>query len=267
MTITTRDGLVAALASATDMPYYKASITGVSGFIYCTFRAAAGMPGASTLAVPTTAGRALSRNDSGSMPIPAISSVGYLTSVDLVGTVPGAVIWSDRLVEYGGLSSLVTTAQALSAVALPTRSGTGVGVELWIDIYTQLGSTASATVTASYTNSSGTAGRTATLVGGFLASVPANRCMRMALQAGDAGVQSVQSVTTATSSLTAGNFGVTLRNVIGYLPMIQSNVGVKYGYAETGLSQIGIDACVCMLVQCTTTSTGVIQGMLQVAQG
>lgn len=268
MALATRDQLVAALAAATDTPFYKASITSVAGFFYSLFRSAAGMPAASTTAVPTTAGRTLDRTGPGAIPIPSAgSNVLYSAAVDLVGTVAGTVILADRLVEFGGLVGNSTSAQAVSAQSLPARAGTGVGCELWLDIYTALGSTASATVTASYTNSAGTAGRTATLIGGIPASIPANRCVRFGLQAGDVGVQSVQSVTLGTSTATAGNFGLTIRKPIAMYPLPAANIGQKWGYAETALSVIPTDACLELLVLATTTSTGAIQGILAIAQG
>ena len=268
MAITTRDQLVAALAAATDTPFYKASITSVAGFFYSLFRSAAGMPAASTTATPTTAGRALDRTDPGAIPLPAAgSNILYQAAVDLVGTTTGTLILADRLVEYGGLSGTSTSAQAVSAVALPTRAETGVGCELWLDWYTATGSTASATVTASYTNSAGVSGRTATLVGGTPASVPANRAYRMALQAGDVGVQSVQSLTLGTSTGTAGSIGLTIRRPLAIWPMPAANIGQKWGYAETALSVIPTDACLELLVLATTTSTGAIQGILAIAQG
>lgn len=267
MALTTRDQLVAALAAATDIPFYKASITSVAGFFYSLFRSA-GMPAASTTTIPTTSGRTLDRTNPGAIPLPSAgSNILYQAAVDLVGTTTGTLILADRLVEYGGLVGNSTAAQAVSAVALPTRAGTGVGCELWLDWYTATGSTASATVTASYTNSAGVSGRTATLVGGTPASVPANRAYRMALQSGDVGVQSVQSLTLGTSTGTAGSIGLTIRRPLAIWPMPAANIGQKWGYAETALSVIPTDACLELLVLATTTSTGAIQGLLAVAQG
>lgn len=269
MAITTRDQLVAALASGTRTGWWKASFTSVAGQWMASFRAANGFPNASSLATPTTTGRALDRTSSGAMPIPAAASGKsiYLAKMSLNGTVTGTVQFADRLVEWGGLSGTVTTAQSLSAVSLPARAGTGIGVEIWLDWYTATGSTASASVTASYTNSDGTSGRTATLVGGTPASVPANRCYRLALQGDDVGVQSVQSVTLGTSTGTAGNFGVTLRESIDAFAATPANTGGTWGYAETGLPVIPDAACIEMLMNSTSTSTGNIFGSAVFIQG
>jgi hypothetical protein len=268
MAITTRDGLAAALASANDVPVYKASMTSVAGFFYNTFRAAAGMPAASGVATPTTTGNTLDRTSSGAVPIPSAGANPLsLAAADIVGGTVGSLLLCDRLVEYGGLSGTTTTAQSLTAVSLPSRAGTGEGCELWLDVYTALGATPSATVTASYTNSAGVSGRTATLVGGIPASIPANRSMKFALQAGDTGVQSVQSVTSTTSTGTAGNFGVSIRRPIQWLPMPVANIATVFGYAETALPVIPTDACLEFVVLATTTSTGAFYGLLAVAQG
>lgn len=268
MAITTRDGLVAALAGGLDSPFYKASMTSVANFYYATFRAAAGFPAASTVATPTTTGNTLDRTSSGALNIPAAgANTLYVAGVDLVGGTVGSILIADRLVEYGGLSGVTTGSQSLTAVTLPTRAGTGVGCELWLEWYGATGATPSATVTCSYTNSGGTSGRTATLIGGIPASVPVNRCYRMALQAGDVGVQSVQSFSSGTSTATAGSIGVTIRKPIGFHPMQVANIALKWGYAETALSIIPTDACLEFLVLATATSTGAFQGMISVAQG
>jgi len=273
MAITTRDQLAAAMASATNAPFSKASITAVAGFYYSLFRSAAGMPAASAVTAPTTTGNTLDRTSSGALNIPSGgSNTLYITAAQIAGAVVGTLLIADRLVEYGGLSGITTGAQSVSAVTLPTRGNSGVGCELWLDVLTAVGATASATVTASYTNSGGTSGRTATLVGGIPASGGVvNRAYRFALQAGDVGVQSVQSFSSGTSTGTAGSLGLTIRKPLLMLPITLANVAAFLGYAETGLAQVPSDAtsgaCLELLVLATTTSTGALQGQLSVAQG
>ena len=272
MAITTRDHLAAAMAGATNAPFSKASMTSVAGFFYATFRAAAGMPAASAVATPTTTGNTLDRTSSGALAIPSGgSNTLYVTAAQIAGATVGSVLIADRLVEYGGLSGITTGAQSVSAVTLPTRAGTGDGCELWVEWITATGATPSATVTCSYTNQAGTSGRTATLVGGITASVPANRSIRLALQAGDTGVRSVQSFSSGTSTGTAGSIGLVIRHPLLLLPMPVANIATFMGYAETGLAQVPSDAtsgaCLELLVLATTTSTGALQGQLAVAQG
>lgn len=126
------------------------------------------------------------------------------------GSMPSFII-CDRLSHQGGLSGTVTGAQTsdLPTAAL-TRYTSGVGVMICLDIYSAVGATAS-TITATYTNSAGVGGRVTkdVVFGGAGLNSAATRIW-MPLQDGDVGVRSVQSVNLIASTLTAGNFGVTL---------------------------------------------------------
>lgn len=267
MAITTQDGLIAAIAAGRTVQFQKASATVAAGFFYSLFRTA-GMPGAA--GIPgTAAGQTLSRASTGAMPIPAPSGVSYISSYEGICGQPGSWILSDRLVETGALSGIVTTAQTVNSVALPARATGATDVELWLEIYTALGATASATVTASYTNQAGTAGRTAALSGGFPASGgPQGRSYQLALQAGDTGVQSVQSVTSTTSTGTAGAFGVVLRRTLltGVVPA--ANLGwPAQGYAETDLQICPDDACLELICLAAAATSGQLMGNFGIAQG
>lgn len=135
-----------------------------------------------------------------------------LLGIEGVCTVQCTLLLYDRLLHISGLSGTSTSAQNVqsgSGVVL-TRNTGGVGNQIWVEIYTAIGTTAT-TITASYTNQAGTAGRTtvATAFGGSALN-NAQRMINLPLQAGDTGVQSVQTVTLAASTLTAGDFGVTI---------------------------------------------------------
>jgi hypothetical protein len=265
VSITTRDGLVSAMAAGRSVQYQKSSIASATGGITTHFRNA-GTPAAAG-ATPTTTGIALSRSSQGAMAIPAASGTSYISSFEGVSTSSGCLMLADRLVEFGGLSGTVTTAQTVSALALPARATGALDVELWLEVYTAIGATPSATVTASYTNQSGTSGRTATLPGGITASWVAGRTAQFALAAGDTGVQSVQSLTSGTSTGTAGNIGLVLRRtlLIGACP--GNNIGFSQGYAETDLQICPDDACLELLNLTASTATGTILGNFGIAQG
>lgn len=266
MALTTRDGLIAASAAGPSVAFQKSSLTGGVGFFSSHFRNS-GMP-SSGAAAPATTGAALSRTTQGAMPIPAPSNTSYISSFEASSSLPGVLYLADRLVEFGGLSTIVTTAQTVSALALPTRATSATDVELWLEVYTAGGATASASVTASYTNQAGTSGKTATLVGGVPASGwVASRTYPMALAAGDTGVQSVQSLTIGTSSGTAGNVGLTLRRTLltGCIPA--NNTSFVQGYGETDLQKCPDDACLELLSLCASGSTGLILGNFGISQG
>lgn len=268
MAITTRDQLISAVAAGGRSTFSKANITTVAGRFYSLFRVA-GRP-FSGAAAPSTSGAALDRTTAGALPVPAPSGVTYVNSFAASMTSPGVLHLYDRLVETGGLSGIVTTAQTVNSVALPARASAEVDVELWLEVYTALGSTAATTVTASYTNQAGTSGRTATLVGGIPASVAAHTTLPLTLQAGDTGVRSVQSVTISPSTGTAGSFGVTLRQILDVgVPGTASTTanGFSMGWAELGLTTVPDGACLELVYLASTTSSGTILGAVGLAQG
>lgn len=114
----------------------------------------------------------------------------------------------DRLLHISGLSGTVTTAQTVGGTL--TRNTSGEGNQIWVEIYSQIGSTAT-TITASYTNQAGTSGRTTQAVAiGGTNNREVTRIIPLTLQAGDTGVQVPASVTLAATTGTAGNFGITI---------------------------------------------------------
>lgn len=174
----------------------------------------------------------------------------------------GLYLIADRLSHQGGLSGTTITAQTtnLSTAAL-TRYTSGEGVMIGLTIYTQIGTTGT-TVSCSYTNSSGTAGRTSPLVVfGGTGFREASRLILLPLQAGDTGVQSVQSVTVTATTGTAGNFGVTLFKPIYAMLMDQVNgvavIDFVTGYSGGGIPEVVDGACLFAIAISTSTS---IQG-------
>jgi hypothetical protein len=263
--ITTQAQLDTAIGRATRIGFNKGSVPSGLGLYVTTFRAA-WQPAAAT-APATASGQTLSRLSVGALPIPAPSGTTYLAAYEGVSSTAGAWLLSDRLVETGALSSIVTTAQTVGSVALPARATGADDVELWLEVYTALGATPSPTVTASYTNHLGVSGRTATLVGGLGVSAPANRMYQMSLQSGDTSVASVQSVTTTTSSGTAGAFGVVLRRSFNFGNVYVPNIGWSQGYAETDLQIIPDDACLELYVLSNSAGSGQLLGSIALVQG
>jgi len=148
------------------------------------------------------------------------SVIGARMNPTTGGFMHGAYIFVDRLSHQGGLNATGTGAQTtnLPTAALP-RYTDGRDVMLGLEIYTQIGSTAT-TVTVSYTNESGTSGRTTpAVVFGGTGTREVGRFMVFPLQAGDSGVRSVQSVTVAATTGTAGNFGVVLFKPLFMVPI------------------------------------------------
>lgn len=264
MAITTRDALISAIAAGQELDFVKGGATWVAGRYASLFRFI-GRPGAA--ASPTTvAGNTCSSATVGALPFanPA-TGLSYLAQLACSASQAGSLIVYDRLVETALLSGIVTTAQTVGSVALPARATGGVGVTLWLEVHTALGTTGSG-ATLSYTNSDGVAGRTGTVIGAIPGSAAAGTMIPVALQAGDRGVQSVQSVTLAASTGTAGSFGVTLLQRIAEIPL-QTNLSAVLSWADLGLPQVKNDACLAFMVLAATTTTPTVVGSALIAQG
>jgi hypothetical protein len=166
----------------------------------------------------------------------AASTKKRLLAIALVGLVAGSVIVYDRCVHTGGLSGTVTTAQTtnLPTSAL-TRHTTGVGVEAWLEIYTQIGTTGT-TVASSYTDDAGNTGNTSPLATfGGTGFREAQRILPLPLAVGDRGVRAVASVTVTATTGTAGAFGVTLAYPLVIVPVPVAGIGNMW----SGLLQAG----------------------------
>lgn len=190
-------------------------------------------------------------------PIPAVGA-GRLSilggRMNTAGAAGVCLLLVDLLNLSGGLSGTVTTAQTTNLpTAALTRYTSGVGVMIGLAIHTAIGTTAT-TVTCSYTNQSGTPGKTstATLIGGTNYNA-VRSIIPIPLAAGDTGVQSVESVTLAGSTVSAaGNFGVCLfkplcmmplNDVMGAMPVD----GVSFGGMMPFIPEVNPDACLTVM--------------------
>lgn len=139
----------------------------------------------------------------------------WLTQAWATGLVGGTIVLYDRLLHIGGLSGTVTTAQTVGGTL--TRNTGGAGNMVMAEIYTIIGTTGT-TITMSYTNQSGTSGRTSTAVAiGATGFREVTRAIVLPLQSGDTGVQAVASATVLATTGTAGNFGITVFKPLAYL--------------------------------------------------
>lgn len=262
--ITSMDNLVAALRSPLSL--YKASVANAIAGQYQSLWTAAGFPSAG--ATPTAGAGAINNSATqGALAIPSLASGEslYLAKVNLGMATAGMLTIYDRLVTTSGLSGTVTTAQAINSVAMD-RYADGYGIEAFLEFYGAVGATASIP-TVSYTNSDGTAGRTSVLPS--IASANVGRMFPILPQAGDKGIRSIQSVTLSASTTGAGNFGVTFMQRLADIPVILGNTGIivdAFGLGLPKLADYGNpQPCIAFSVFCTTTSTGVINGSINMA--
>ncbi len=194
--------------------------------------------------------------------VPALGMVGARASA----AIPGCYMLYDRLVHQAGLSATVTTAQTTNLpTAALTRYTDGAGVMLGLTIWTVIGTTGT-TVTATYTNQDGTGSRVTKAVAfGATSFREAGRMILLPLQEGDTGVRSVQSVTVLASTVTAGNFGVTLFKPLAAIivPEMGQNavIDLVSGNMGGGLPEIVDSACL-SFVAMSSAAVGHVTGTL-----
>jgi hypothetical protein len=188
----------------------------------------------------------------------------WLTYACALSNQGGALQLYDRLLHISSLSGTVATAQTVGGAL--TRSTGGAGNEIWVEIYSQIGSSAVG-VTASYTNQAGTSGRTtqATAIGstGFR---EAQRVIKLPLQAGDTGVQAVASVTLAGTTGTAGDFGITIARPIALVPTPSISVAGQVTALDGLPVEIPTDACLAWLWYPLSTGSPQVHAQLSMVE-
>ena len=270
MTITTMDGLIAALGTSQDQQLYFPSATNVAGGWVNINQAVTSSFG--ILATPTAASSGgKTFNQSTTSPgIPRwTAGSGTSTYIGRWGSTfatAGTLHLYDCYWACSGFVGNVTTAQTVTGFSgMPSRNSNGVGAEIWIGCSSAIGATAH-NVTVQYTNQSGTSGRNTVSTAG-IASMPANRMYQVPLQSGDTGVQSVQGITLSASSGTAGNLWVLVMNRLASISAPVTNVSNVADAFALGFPKIDDEACLIFVHQATTTSSGIIIGQLSIVQG
>jgi hypothetical protein len=191
---------------------------------------------------------------------PAGGKQKWLTGFFAVSNIQGTLVLYDRIAHRSGLNATTITAQTFSMT--PTRYTNGVGNEIWLEIYSLIGTTAT-TITAEYTDQSGNTGAvtTATTFGGT-GLREAQRMIPLPLAAGDSGVRSVANVDLLATTGTAGDFGVTLVHPLASLPIPLLGCGVYFDILRQAPIEIATDACLGLAFFANTTTVPNIFGSL-----
>jgi len=262
------DKLLAALVTANSkMDVFKVSATSEGAGAWHSLWKLGNWPTAGSNPPAYTAGSGYTPTDAttGAWPF-TNAGAGYtkrLLQAVMSGGTAGTLILYDRLWACSGLLTNTTSTQSITTPGtIPARDATGatdgVGVELWGEIYTAPGATG-ATWTVSYTNSGGTSGHSATYAHPANAET-AGQMVPYNLQAGDLGVGAVASLACSVSSGTAGDVGLTLLRRIAEVPLTIANATAVLSALQLGMPRIWDDSCLAMMVRCTATNTGLIQG-------
>jgi hypothetical protein len=184
----------------------------------------------------------------------------WLLNVNATMPASGKLIVYDRLGQRSGFSATNTGTQNVNGGpdALPTRYTNGVGNEIWIEIYTQIGATPT-TLTVAYKNQAGASKTSQPVVFGGTGRREAQRFIRVPLAAGDTGVQALVSLTVLATTGTAGDFGILLVHPLANVICGLSNAAFCASYLDGSMPEILLDACVALAVQCSATTTGVVE--------
>jgi hypothetical protein len=121
------------------------------------------------------------------------------------------------------------------------------------------------TLTVSYTNSSGTSGRTGT-IGPISTTSQVGTFYPMALQAGDIGVRSVETVTQS-ATMTSGAYCLVAYRPIVMLPTPSANIHCDRDGIALGLPRLYNTSVPFFVYQLTATAGGLVDAGVTWAQG
>lgn len=265
-----RDKMIAAMAAGRRVPIYKASVANMAaGYVASLWRAVGGpdwpqgaIPGAASTPTDDTVG-GIALPDWG-------AQTGRLYRFAPLGVTVGSFMAYDRIAHMGGLVGNLATDQNVN-LDVETAKTAGrceadySNVEWYVEIYTDIGTTA-ANLTVTYRDVVDAVDKTIT-ISGFTGASPLNRSGRCVLlvPADGIAIKRVVKVLLSVSSGTAGSFGITARVAKGTVGQLVANVQAPgCDGISLGLPVIHKNACLEMLVQCSTTSTGIIQGDLKI---
>lgn len=258
------------LKAGARQPYrfYKPSVTTEGAGTFHSLWKAAGYPAPATTSPPAAT--------AGSGYVPTRATLGCFGQTNAAGgnelrangfvaksTVAGSLIIYDRLWHCSGFGTVSTSAQAVTTPGALTagrlRGASDYSdVELWLEVYTAPGATtATWTVVA---NDGAGASRSYTYAHPANAETVGQMMPVVPQVAAAAGIQQVTSFTASVSSGTAGDIGITLLRPILEIDMSLINNSSFRGALDLSLAKVADDACLCMMVMCSATSTGIISG-------
>lgn len=212
--------------------------------------------------------------DAGCFPItnPAAGN-NYLTRFACGATLAELVMLFDVLWVNSGIVVTTTTAQAIASGTLPARdiNGSTNGEGLMIGLLTTTANTNAAAIansTVNYTNSDGTAGRTATLAALVGAQIPATPAIGtivwFLLQAGDKGVRSIEGITLGTS-LAAGAVSLLIARPLALVPCLAQVPAEEPFPIDPGIKLFD-GTCALLCIQASSTTAATIYGTLEITE-
>jgi hypothetical protein len=250
MAITSQSDYIAAKAARAVHSIHKVSIANqIAGGMCSMYRSTGPVP--SQPAIPGAA-VVCDRATAGALYMPVAAVQRYIDALALNCTTASTHHLCDRVLHLGGLLGNIATAQTCNTPALPVRAP-AAECEFFLEWYADTGSTAvTATVNVTYTDA--TSGNVTVAMA---ATMRAGRILPIIPVTGKI-IAVVNTVTLSLTTGTAGNFGVTAyKRLVSGLTVIVASLGDK---REALILPIDNDACLALIIDCTTTSTGDIRG-------
>jgi hypothetical protein len=189
-------------------------------------------------------------------------ATGYLAQVDFGSSVACRMKLFDMVFKAGAYAfnaNTALTAQPSYVSRMP--GGSYVDTQIWIEPVTAF--TGNPTFTITYTNQSGTTGRTATLAAGLAPTL--GRMMQIPLQAGDTGIQKIDNV--AATVATVGTFNVLVLRPLWSGRVRIANDGDTHDLFKTVNPVIFADSAIVLLVAPDSTATGIPELEFVIANG
>lgn len=273
MAILTEDGYIASAKQL--IPIVKiATRTSVALVPFSIFDLA-GSPGAGVLAgTSTTAGVVPTDATAGCPVINAFGggAAGYLTRVDFSNTVLSRLAIADMLWKGGAYAfgTATTTVTAPPSFLGRCPDAIGNGNEIWIEVVTAFVTGTAWQVQITYTNQAGTTGRTSIIsVAQAAAALTLGKMFQIALQAGDSGVRAIESVivTNGGTAMTVGTFNVLVLRPLWNNRITVANGGGIDDLFKTGMPIVYTDSALIVVPQADSTSTGLVDILLEIANG
>lgn len=264
MAITSLDSYIGAAKQIVPMTK-TATRTTVAAAPFSVFDLA-GNPGAGTLAGASTANGVVPTDLTAGCPLLTAfgaSASGYLATVDFGSTVACRLTLSDLLFKAGAYSfNANTTLTAQPSYASRIPDGNYAGTQLWLEAVTAF--TGNVSIAVTYTNQAGTTARTTgTVATGVAPTV--GRMVQLPLAAGDSGLQKIESVVATVA--TAGTFNLLVLRPLWSGRCRLANDGDTHGLDKTGLPVVFADSALFLTVTPDSTSTGVPDLALEIANG
>jgi hypothetical protein len=270
MAITTYDGLVAGFASGQSCLFYKASLANTAAADLISLFRATGIPTqpvAPTATVNTIVVAATDTTGAINFGMTvATGQTAYIGKLAIADSIVNTVFVADRIQHSGGYSSNATTLTAITSAALPANRGLDLtnytDISWFMEVYTDLGATGG---NLTFTYDSPTSSTQTSIV------VVPNTCragkMLKIIPNQGHPIVDIKSFRFTTASGTAGSWGITVCKEHGMFPTNTANIGALYDFAQTGLHDIPATAVIMFYVLCTTTTTGIVTGLLRIIKG